>query len=427
MKANELRELILEMSEDTERRLSLVYICPRREKDRILGAIDCFSGLFKDSGEAYLLSAPGRSEILGNHTDHNGGKVIAASIERDVIAIVSPNGTDTVNLKSEGYEKISVDLSLTGNKNAYPRYSSASLILGVADGFKKAGYSVSGFDAYMTSDVPRGSGLSSSAAFEVMIGNAFNHLFCGGSVSNEKIAKIAQYAENEYFGKPCGLMDQMACAVGGFVYMDFENPTEPKVDTVSFSLSDAGYSLCIVNTGGNHADLNEDYASVPAEMKSVAAIFGRSALRGLCEKDILERVSEIREKAGDRALLRALHFIRENERVKSAIQTLENKDLDGFFKIVIASGKSSFEYLQNLYTVKNVREQGLSLAIALCEGFATTEGGAYRVHGGGFAGTVQAYVKSDNVPAYTELMESVFGNGAVMCLNVRGIGATRLL
>ena len=426
MKANELRALVLEMNGDTERILSSVYTCPRNEKDRILGAIDCFSGLFEDSRETYLLSVSGRSEILGNHTDHNGGKVIAASIEKDVIALVSPNGTDTVNLKSEGYEKISVDLSLVGNKNAYPRYSSASLILGVADGLKRAGYSISGFDAYMTSDVPRGSGLSSSAAFEVMIGNAFNHLFCGGKVSNEKIAKIAQYAENEYFGKPCGLMDQMACAVGGFVYMDFENPSEPKIDTVSFSLSDLGYSLCIVNTGGNHADLNEDYASVPAEMKSVAAVFGKSTLRGLCEKDIIGRVSEIRENAGDRALLRALHFIRENERVEYAVSTLENKDLDGFFKTVIASGKSSFEYLQNLYTVKNVREQGLSLAIALSEGFAATEGGAYRVHGGGFAGTVQAYVKIDKVSAYTELMESVFGKGAVTCLNVRSVGAARL-
>ena len=427
MKVNELRALAFKMSEDTVEKLSAVYSCPRNEKDRILGAIDSFSKLFDRDGDVYLLSVPGRSEILGNHTDHNRGKVIAASIERDVIAVVSPNGTDRINLKSEGYEKISVNLSHVGDREAYPRYSSASLILGVADGFKRAGYSVSGFDAYMTSDVPRGSGLSSSAVFEVMIGNAFNHLFCGGSVSNERIAKIAQYAENEYFGKPCGLMDQMACAIGGFVYMDFENPTEPKIESLSFSLSAEGYSLCIVNTGGNHADLNEDYASVPAEMKSVAALFGKSELRGLRESDIITRIAEIREKAGDRALLRAIHFLRENERVERARSALENKDTEKFFKTVIASGKSSFEYLQNLYTVKNVREQGLSLAIAVSEGFALSEGGAYRVHGGGFAGTVQAYVENGKADAYTELMESVFGKGAVMRLNVRDIGATRLL
>ena len=427
MKANELRALISEMSEDTARKLSAVYSCPRKEKDRILGAIDSFSELFDCNREVCLLSVPGRSEILGNHTDHNRGRVIAASIDRDVIAIVSPNGTDTVNLKSEGYDKISVDLSCTRDKNAYPRYSSASLVLGVAAGFEEAGFSVFGFDCYMTSAVPKGSGLSSSAAFEVMIGNAFNHLFCDGAVSNERIAKIARYSENEYFGKPCGLMDQMACAVGGFVYIDFENPSEPETVPLTFSLSEAGYNLCIVNTGGSHADLNDDYASVPAEMKSVAEIFGQGELRGLSEADILGRIGEIRERAGDRALLRALHFIRENGRVSLARELLENKNLEGFFELVIGSGKSSFEYLQNLYTTRNVREQGLSVAIALTEAFSLEYGGAYRVHGGGFAGTVQAYVKYDLADKYTALMESVFGKGAVMCLNVREAGAVKLL
>ena len=426
MKINELRARISEMSEDTRKGLSVLYSCPVAEKERILRAIDSFSELFDCDREAYLLSVPGRSEILGNHTDHNRGKVLAASIDRDVIAVASPNGTDKVNLKSEGYDKISVELSRMGERTAYPRYSSAALVLGVADGFVNEGYSVSGFDCYMTSDVPRGSGLSSSAAFEVMIGNVFNHLFCGGVVSNESIAKIAGYAENEYFGKPCGLMDQMACAVGGLLYMDFENPTEPQISSVSFSPSARDYTLCIVNTGGSHADLNEDYASVPAEMKSVAALFGQNELRGLSERDILSRTTCIRESVGDRALLRALHFVRENKRVDFARQALENKALDSFFEAVTASGRSSFEYLQNLYTNKNVREQGLSVAIAISEEFVLLHGGACRVHGGGFAGTVQAYVKRDNAKEYVALMESVFGKNCVMCLNIRKAGATKV-
>ena len=427
MKINELRTLIFEMSEDTRKRLSAIYSCPMAEKERLLRAIDSFSEHFDCDGDVYLLSVPGRSEILGNHTDHNRGKVLAASIDRDVIAVASPNGTDRVYLKSEGYDKISVELSRTGEKNAYPKYSSASLVLGVADGFAAEGYSVFGFDCYMTSDVPRGSGLSSSAAFEVMIGNLFNHLFCSGAVTNERIAKIARYAENEYFGKPCGLMDQMACAIGGLLYMDFENPTEPQISSVPFSLSEMDYTLCIVNTGGNHADLNDDYASVPSEMKSVAALFGQSELRGLSENDILGRMTYIREAVGDRALLRALHFIRENKRVDFARQALENKAFDSFMGTVTASGRSSFEYLQNLYTNKNVREQGLSVAIAISEQFVSLNGGACRVHGGGFAGTIQTYVKCDAVKEYTALMESVFGKNCVMPLNIRKAGAVKAI
>ena len=374
-----------------------------------------------------VLSVPGRSEILGNHTDHNKGKVLAAAIDKDIIAVVSANGTDKVNLKSEGYEKDSVDLALIENKDAYPKYSSSSLILGLAGGFKRSGFAYGGFDGYATSDVLRGSGISSSAAFEVMIGNIFNHLYAGGKIPNTEIAKIAQYAENEYFGKPCGLMDQMACAVGGFVYMDFENPKSPKIEPISFSLADAGYSLCIVNTGGNHADLNEDYASVPMEMKSVAAILGKEVLRGLSEVDVLARAKDIRDAAGDRALLRAVHFIRENKRVDLAREALINKELEKFFANVVASGKSSFEFLQNVYTTKNVGEQGLSLALLMTEGFLEGKGGAYRVHGGGFAGTIQAYVKLEFVTEYTELLEAVFGEGAVMRLGVRAFGACKLL
>ena len=288
------------------------------------------------------------------------------------------------------------------------------------------GCSVGGFDCYATSDVLRGSGISSSAAFEVMIGNVFNHLYNEGKVSNVEIAKIAQFAENEYFGKPCGLMDQMACAVGGFVYMDFEDPKSPYIEPISFSLSDAGYYLCIVNTGGNHADLNEDYASVPLEMKKVAAILGREVLRGASEEDILVKAKDIRSTVGDRALMRAVHFLRENKRVELAKAALIEKNTVEFFREVIASGKSSFEFLQNVYTTKNVSEQGLSLALLLTEGFLEGKDGAYRVHGGGFAGTIQAYVKKEWVEEYTALMESVFGEGAVMRLGIRPLGACRL-
>ena len=427
MNVKELRSLISEMSAQTEKKLSEVYSSPKAQKDRLLAAIDSFEALFGADREVYLLSVPGRSEILGNHTDHNRGKVLAGAIDKDIIAVVSKNDTGIVNLKSEGYKKDTVDLSLFENKSAYPKYSSASLVLGTAGGFKLYGFEFGGFDGYATSDVLRGSGISSSAAFEVMIGNIFNHLYNGGSISNVEIAKIAQYAENEYFGKPCGLMDQMACAVGGFVYMDFEDPKAPTIDPIAFSLSEAGYYLCIVNTGGNHADLNEDYASVPMEMKGVAAMLGRGELRDLSEAEVLSRASEIREKMGDRALLRSVHFFRENKRVELAREALTEKNTEDFFGLVVASGKSSFEFLQNVYTTKNVKEQGLSLALLLTEGFLDGRSGAYRVHGGGFAGTVQAYIKKELVADYVALMESVFGKGAVMQLSIRPFGAHKLV
>ena len=427
MKSKNLRLIINEMSEETKKILSSVYSSPEAQKERIIDAIDAFEELFGEDREVYLLSVPGRSEILGNHTDHNRGKVLAGAIDKDIIAVVSKNGTDKVNLKSEGYEKDCVDLSLVKDKNAYPKYSSSSLVLGIAAGFMNSGYTACGFDGYATSDVLRGSGISSSAAFEVMIGNIFNHLFNDGKVPNTEIAKISQYAENEYFGKPCGLMDQMACAVGGFVYMDFVDSKSPEIEPIEFSLADAGYALCIVNTGGNHADLNEDYASVPMEMKRVAAILGKEVLREVTEAEVVAKMADLRAVAGDRALLRAVHFIRENKRVESAKAALINKDINSFFENVTASGKSSFEFLQNVYTTKNVKEQGLSLALLLTEGFFL-EGneGATRVHGGGFAGTIQAYVKKESADAYTSLMETVFGKGSVMRLNVRPLGACRL-
>ena len=258
------------------------------------------------------------------------------------------------------------------------------------------------------------------------MGNILNHLYNGGRVDNQEIAKFAQYSENVYFGKPCGLMDQMACAVGGFVYIDFEDNKNPEVESVNLSLGERGYSLCIVNTGGSHANLNEDYASVPAEMKAVAAHFNRSVLRGLTEADIIGAATELRSAVGDRAILRALHFIRENGRVVEAKDALKRDDLPAFLDVILQSGRSSFQYLQNVYTTKKVDEQGLSLALALTEGALAGKGCAFRVHGGGFAGTIQAFVKNEYLADYVRVMNSVFGEGAAMPLNIRPAGAIRL-
>ena len=405
-----------------------LYTNPEAQKARYIAALDSFATLFGEERDVAVLSVPGRSEILGNHTDHNRGTVLAGAIDRDIIAVVSANEDGIVRIKSEGYELDTVDLSLIDDPDGFANYTSAALIAGVARGLLLEGYSIGGYDAYSTSDVLKGSGISSSAAYEVMIGNIFNHLYNDGAVDNKEIAKIAQYAENVFFGKPCGLMDQMACAVGGFVYMDFAEPKSPIVNPISFSLLDEGYELCIVNTGGNHADLNDDYASVPAEMKAVAALLGREVLRGVTEEEIIGAALKIRESVGDRALLRALHFVRENKRVSAAREALENKNINKFFGEVLSSGRSSFEYLQNVYTVKNVGEQGLSLALALTDGFlAGRTGGAFRVHGGGFAGTIQAYIKKEDAEDYARLMSGVFGDGAVMRLNIRPIGACKVI
>ena len=393
---------------------------------RYIRAIEEFVKLYGDDRDLMLFSVPGRTEVSGNHTDHNHGRVLAAAIDRDVIAVVARSEEALVRVRSEGYPEDRVPLDACDSPDTAKAFKSNALVAGMCGGFRRAGYKIGGFDAYTTSRVLKGSGLSSSAAFEVMIGNILNHLYNDGAVANEEIAKIAQYAENVYFGKPCGLMDQMACAVGGFVYIDFNDPKNPIIDPIDFSLTERGYRLCIVNTGGNHANLNDDYASVPAEMKGVAALLGQEKLRGLTEADIIGAAAKIRATLGDRALMRALHFIRENDRVECGKDALIRGDMAEFFSTVTASGTSSFKYLQNVYTVKNVGEQGLSLALALTDGMPAGAVGASRVHGGGFAGTIQAYVKREYTDAYIRLMDSVFGEGAVMRLNVRPLGAIKV-
>ena len=396
------------------------------QKARYTKAIDDFASIYGADREITLYSVAGRSELSGNHTDHNHGCVVAASIDLDIIAVAAQRSDSVIRIKSEGFPEDTVDYSVYTAPVAEKYGSSESIIAGMCAGFLKDGYRLGGFDAYTTSNVLKGSGLSSSAAFEDMVGNILNHMYNDGSVDNVEIAKLAQYAENVFFGKPCGLMDQVACAVGGIVAIDFKDPTSPVIDQVDFDMAEQGYNLCIVNTGGNHADLTDDYASVPAEMKSVAAHFGKAVLREVSEEELIAAIPTLREKVGDRAILRAMHFINENKRVIKQKNALMAGDLDGFFSEVLSSGKSSFCYLQNVYTCKNLTEQGLSLALCLAEGYLSGKRAAWRVHGGGFAGTIQAFVPSAEVEGFRALMDSVFGEGKCIVLRIRPEGAVRI-
>ncbi len=408
----------------------LVYIYGKEaleaQKARYIKAIDEFSAIYGDNRDIELYSVAGRSELSGNHTDHNYGCVVAASIDLDIIAVAAAREDSVIRIKSEGFPEDVVDFAKYATPVAEKYGSSESIIAGMCAGFKKDGYKIGGFDAYTTSNVLKGSGLSSSAAFEDMVGNILSHIYNDGKVDNVEIAKLAQYSENEFFGKPCGLMDQVACAVGGIVAIDFKDPKAPVIDKVDFDMTEKGYNLCIVNTGGNHADLTDDYASVPKEMKAVAAHFGAKVLREVDESKLIAEIPALREKVGDRAILRALHFFNENKRVAKQKAALTNGDLEGFFEEVLASGKSSFCYLQNVYTSKNLSEQGLSLALCLAEDYLTGKNAAWRVHGGGFAGTIQAFVPTSEVEGFRSLMDSVFGEGKCIVLRIRPEGAVKI-
>ncbi len=400
------------------------------QRERYAKAVDEFEALYGD-GEVSLYSVGGRSEISGNHTDHNFGRVIAASVNLDILAVAKKTEDGVIRIKSEGFPEDIVEPAAVEAPNEKKFFTSEAIIAGMEKAFLNAGYKIGGFDAYTTSNVLKGSGISSSAAFEVMVGNILNYLYNDGVVSNVEIAKMAQFAENQYFGKPCGLMDQTACAVGGFITIDFEDPTDPVIEKLDFDLTAAGYSLCIVNTGGNHADLNEDYASVPAEMKAVAAELGVPALRKT-NRDALDaamsgkNAADFRAKLGDRAILRAYHFFAENERVAAQVEALKSGDVNGFLAGVTASGNSSFKFLQNVYTTKNVREQGLSLALCIAERVVSENGGACRVHGGGFAGTIQAFIPTGKTADFAVKMNAIFGEGATHILSVRKNGACKI-
>ncbi len=410
------------------------------QRARIKALAETFATRYGADRDVALFTVSGRSELSGNHTDHNHGCVIAASISLDMLGIAARRDDGIVRLFSEGFGEDTVDLAASKNPDPTLFGTSASLIAGVAVGLEHAGYTVGGFDACTVSDVFKGSGLSSSAAFEDMVGTIQSHLYNEGRVDEVEIAKIAQFAENKFFGKPCGLMDQVACAVGGIVAIDFADPTAPVITPLPMDMTAAGYHLCIVNTGGNHADLTDDYAAVPAEMKAIAAHFGKSVLREVDEADIIEAIPALRAAYGDRAILRALHFFAENRRVatqKAALETAiaatddQGRDfaLASFFDCMLASGRSSYCYLQNVYTTKHVAEQGLSLALCLCEqvlGDVAGHHGAFRVHGGGFAGTVQAFVPTERVDEFIALMDAAFGKGATSDLKIRPVGAARI-
>lgn len=395
------------------------------QKTRYEAAVKSFEDIYGKADNIRLFSAPGRTEVGGNHTDHNRGCVMAAAVGLDVIAVVSPCEGNVVSVKSEGFPEDVVDISdLEIKENE--KNSSAALIRGVAAGFKNAGYNVCGFKAYTTSNVLKGSGLSSSAAFEVLIGTIFSHLCNDGKVSAVKIAQIAQYAENAYFGKPSGLMDQMASSVGGFITIDFKDTANPVIDSVSYDFASSGYNLCIVDTKGNHADLTPEYAAIPAEMKSVAKFFGKSELRDITKEQLIENIADVRKVCGDRAVARAFHFFDDNERVGKEAAALRSGDIDGFLKLITESGNSSFKYLQNVFAVKSPEEQGLVMGLYLSENVLCGRG-AVRVHGGGFAGTIQAFVPTDLLDTYSETMEKVFGQGSCYKLYIRPVGGVSVM
>ena len=425
MKTTQLLNYIKEGKLDT--RLADIYGSENvaSQKERYIEAVSDFLEIYGEH-ETELFSVPGRSEISGNHTDHNFGKVLAGSINLDIIAVSSKTDDGVIRIKSKGFPEDVIDTNSYTSPVESDFFKSGALIAGMAKAFTDNGYEKGGYIAYTTSNVFKGSGLSSSAAFEVMVGNILNYFYNDGKVDNVEIAKMAQFSENVFFGKPCGLMDQMACAVGGFVNIDFENPKSPIINKIDFDLSGAGYSLCIVNTGGNHADLNDDYASVPAEMKSVAAFFGKKVLRELDKETVLNNVAALREKVGDRAILRAIHFFNENGRVDVQAEALKNKDTAKFLEYVIKSGNSSYMFLQNVFTTKNVAEQGLSLALCITDSTLSGTGAAWRVHGGGFAGTIQAFVPHAYVEAYRSAIDSAFGKGACHVLRIRPYGAIKV-
>ena len=395
------------------------------QKKRYAEAVSEFLKLYGDI-DASLFSVPGRSEISGNHTDHNHGCVLAGSINLDIIAVAAKTEDGFIKIKSKGFPEDCVDINTYTSPDEKLYFTSESLIAGMSKAFTDKGLATGGYVAYTTSNVFKGSGLSSSAAFEVMVGNILNYFYNEGKVDNVEIAKMAQFAENKFFGKPCGLMDQMACAVGGFVYINFSDK-EPFIKKIDFDMTGAGYALCIVNTGGNHADLNEDYASVPAEMKSVARYYGHEYLAEMDRETLFSDIVNLRNKVGDRAVLRAAHFFDENDRVEIQARALELNDIEKFKEMVLASGRSSFTYLQNVYTTKNIKEQGLSLALCITDATLRTSGAAWRVHGGGFAGTIQAFVPRIYVELYTKKIEKAFGEGACHVLRIRPYGAIKVL
>lgn len=391
--------------------------------ERYVKAVNEFIALYGDL-EVELYSAPGRTEIGGNHTDHQYGKVLAGPVNIDTIAVASATDDMTVNIKSEGYNALTVKLeNLEAKKSEYG--TSYALIKGVAAGLAKRGYKIGGFKAYVTSQVLSGSGLSSSAAYEVLLGNILSGLYNDCSLNSVLIAQIGQEAENIYFGKPCGLLDQMASSVGGLVHVDFADPKNPLVMEGGVEFNKFGHSLCIVDTKGSHADLTDDYAAIPAEMKAVAAVFGKEVLSQVEEAEFYAKIAEVRKATSDRSVLRAIHWFNETKRADKQIAALRADDFDEFKRLIRESGDSSYKYLQNVYSNHKITEQSLGIGLAMTEEILGKDC-ACRVHGGGFAGTIQVFVPNEKVAVYKEGIEKVFGAGSCYVLKIREIGGTRV-
>ena len=395
--------------------MSALILDPHKKQSLDAG----FAAAFGGTPDCYF-SAPGRTEIGGNHTDHQRGRVLAAAVNLDTVAAVRSNGTDTIRMLSEGYPLCEVNLKeLTPKEDEIN--STPALIRGVAARFTQLGCQVQGFDAYCESTVLPGSGLSSSAAYEVLVGTIINHLFFDTKVSQPEIAQIGQYAENVFFGKPCGLMDQTASAVGGLVTIDFFDKENPVIKSVNFDFASCGHALCIIDSRASHADLTDEYAAIPGEIKTICAHFGKDVLTQLDEADFYAAIPALREKCGDRAVMRAVHFYQENARVPRQVAALENGDFEGFLALVKQSGYSSWMYLQNVIPAGYKAHQDMAIALALCEHYLNSRG-AYRVHGGGFAGTVQAFVPVEILDSFVAGIDGALGEGACHVLSIRPQG-----
>lgn len=387
--------------------------------------LDRYEKLF-GAGEAppMLFSTPGRTEIGGNHTDHQHGCVLAGSVDMDIIAVAVPTKNNIIRLASEGFPELTVPLEKIMRPNPAEFNDSRALVRGIAAQFRERGHPVTGMNVCMTSDVLRGSGLSSSAAFEVMLGTILNHLFANGDVPEIDICTIARHAENVYFGKPCGLMDQIACCVGGVAFIDFRDIDYPEIARIETDFRERGYAMCIIDSGADHADMTDEYSPIPQEMGDAARCFGKEFLRDVDKDEFMANLPEVRRRAGDRAAIRALHFFAESQRAVDEARALTAGDMDGFLRLVAESGRSSHMYLQNVFPTGSARHQAVGLALALCDEFLDGRG-AFRVHGGGFAGTVQAFVPLDMLTEFRDRMEIVLGKGSCHILGIRNRGSIR--
>ena len=383
----------------------------------------CFFEVFQTMPERYF-SAPGRTEISGNHTDHQHGCVLAGAVNLDTVAAVRVNGTNKIRIQSKGYPMCEVSLEqLTPVESEIN--STPALVRGVAARFAQFGCEVKGFDAYCESTVLPGSGLSSSAAYEVLIGTILNGLFFDKKLSAIEIAQVGQYAENVFFGKPCGLMDQMASSVGAMVFIDFKDPQAPVVEKIDFDFASAGHALCIIDTGADHADLTDEYAAVPGELKALCNILGEGELRSIPKMDFYSNIQRLREEVGDRAVLRAIHIYDENQRVKLQKKALQAGDFASFLSYVTESGLSSWRYLQNVIPAGRKEKQEVAFALTIAEKLLNGRG-ACRVHGGGFAGTIQAFVPNDLLDDFKNGIESVLGEGSCYVLSIRPQGGVEM-